>query len=346
MSRPADDDDPEIEVAPLRAPLVRAPRATNPAIDNVITSGEIAPRSHVVRSTQQNLPLLPRPPETAASGSLPAAPRGSLRWLWFAGVLVGALGVAGLTVLRPMTAPPAVAAVPTTDVEALAELVGTTFDGETRAVQVRAEAIASSSMLRAAIQTDARTLSDMSKDRDVVFPIAAHELLEVVQLRDGARTSLLRLPAGRAAPETPAPAPGATRLAQTDGLLGVVVDVPVLNAQDGSVGGEVVLAAPLDLARIKSHVPARASGVTLIGAGAPILLAGTATATPPSLTLPVPYTVAGAAPLALVVYLPAAPVIAPTPPSWFQPARLGCLGLAGLCLVFFLLGLVLRARRA
>lgn len=346
MSRPADDDDPEIEVAPLRAPLVRTPRATNPAIDNVITSGEIAPRSLVVRSTQQNLPLLPRPPETAAAGSLSAAPRRGLRWLWFAGVLVGGIGVAGLTYLRPLTPPPPVAAPPTTDVEALAELVGTTFDGETRAVQVRAEAIASSSMLRAAIQTDAQTLSDMSKDRDVVFPIGAHEVLEVVQLRDGARTSLLRLPAGTPAPETPAPAPGTTRLAQTAGALGVVVDVPVLNAQDGSVGGEVVLAAPLDLARIKSHVPARAAAVVLTGAGAPILLAGTAAATPPSLTLPVPYTVAGAAPLALAVYLPAAAVTAPSPPSWFQPVRLGSLGLAGLCLVLFLLSLLLRARRA
>ncbi|HEY1550718.1 MAG TPA: hypothetical protein VGG28_22970, partial [Kofleriaceae bacterium] len=57
------------------------------------------------------------------------------------------------------------------EADALAQLAGTLFDGEARATKARADAIATSSMLRAAIQTDAKTLQNMANDKDLVFPL-------------------------------------------------------------------------------------------------------------------------------------------------------------------------------
>ena len=330
MGQPTDDDEPEIEVAALQVPIVRKPRVSNPEVDNVIASGEIKPRSLVIRSTLTGLPLEPAP---VAAATPPIVPTRQLGWLWLVAAAVPTLAVIILTVARPAQG---VVAVPTTDLEAMAELIGTTFDGDVRAVQVRAEAIASSSMLRAGIETDAQTLANMSRDRDVVFPISKTESLEVIQIRDGARLSLLQL--HQAAPITP-PARGTARLEVRGDVPTVVVDTAV-TTQSGAIGGELVLSAPIDLARVKTHLPARALSATITGFATPIVLVGTAGAAGSQISLPIHTTLATTPPLLLTTLVAAAPIA--DQPMWYRASRGIGAALAALFVIVFLVSLLVR----
>ena len=331
MGQPTDDDEPEIEVAALQVPIVRKPRVSNPEVDNVIASGEIKPRSLVIRSTLTGLPLEPAP---VAAATPPIVPTRQLGWLWLVAAAVPTLAVIILTVARPAQG---VVAVPTTDLEAMAELIGTTFDGDVRAVQVRAEAIASSSMLRAGSETEAQTLDDMTRDKDVVFPISKAESVEVFQVRETVRTSLIRLP--KTAVATAPPPPGTARLEARGVIPAVVVNVPISN-QAGKVAGELVLAAPVDLSRIKAHLPARVLSASIAGFGTPIPLADAAPQTGQQLSLPIHTAIATAAPLLLATVVAAPPI--PDQPMWFRASRGVGAGLAALFVIFFLVSLLMR----
>jgi hypothetical protein len=129
--------------------------------------------------------------------------------------------------------------------------------------------MASSSMLRAGILTDASTLQDMAKDKDVVFKLEPGESVEVVQIHAGTRTSLLHLPAGEAAVQPPAV--GKTVIELRDGVPIIVANAEIADQQGTS--GEVVLASSVDLAAMKKRVEGHAVEATLTGLAAPIVLA-------------------------------------------------------------------------
>ena len=335
MGSPTDDDEPEMEVAPLATPIVRRPRVANPLVDEVITSGEIKPRSLIIRSTAPSMPIEPMPPERAVA--TPPVRRRHLGWLWLVAAILPAAAVVGLTLARPNLVP---VPVPTTDLEAVAELIGTTCDGDLRGAQVHAEAIASSSMLRAGIETDAQTLDDMSRDKDVVFPLGRGESLEIDQLRDGARTPLLRLPRAATPSSAPPPPQGTARLELRGQTPTIVVDAPV-PTQSGKIGGEVVLSVPLDLSRVKTHLPSRASAYALLGLGPAIPLDATRTeAVGDRVTFPIHTAVTTAAPLALTAVIGAPPT--PGLPMWFRAGRGIGAGLVALFIILFLLSLLLR----
>jgi hypothetical protein len=328
VGKPSDDDDePEIEVAALQTPLVRKPRVSNPEVDNVIQSGEIAPRSLIIRSQSQ--PAIQLPPTPAPA----PPPRRWLGWIWLVVAAVPALAVLILTVARPAAT---TIAVPTTDLEAVAELIGTTIDDEVRAAQVRAETIASSAMLRAGIETDARTLDDMTRDRDVVFPIAKTESIEVIQIHDGARVSLLKLQ--QAAPVV-APARGSSRLELRGAMPTVVVDVAI-TGQNNAVAGELVLSAPIDLARIKSHLPPRAVTAGVLGFPTRIALVGAEPAAGPRIMLPIHSTLISEPALMLATVVAAAPIA--DQPMWYRAGRGLGAALAALFVVLFLISLLTR----
>ena len=139
----------------------------------------------------------------------------------------------------------------TLGLQAAAEMIGTTLDGEARAAQVRVEAIASSSMLRTAIDTDAQTLADMARDKDIVFPVEHGEVLEVVQIRNNTRTTMLRIPA-TAAKLDPSTS-GATRVESHGATVVAVANAPITKPGSG-MSGEVVISVPLDLEPIKKRV--------------------------------------------------------------------------------------------
>ncbi|MEO6773329.1 MAG: hypothetical protein ABI467_09920 [Kofleriaceae bacterium] len=266
----------EVVPAPAQPPRRRA-RTPNP-VDDVIHSGEIElPRSHIIRSTTSvagtereedrteptiHRPLFPTPTPVRRFGRL----------AFLVAAIAPAIAAIVLRMSQPV-APPATAA-RSVEAEALAQLVATTLDGDARAAQVRADAIASSTMLRAAIQTDAATIADMFKDQDVAVTLGKGERLEIFQARDGTEASLFRYPANGAA-ITPV-APGMARLELDGHTVMVVVTTPV--AKQGVTLGAIALATPIDLSRAHGTSYERLGGVALAGFATPIPLGGAAAA--------------------------------------------------------------------
>ncbi|HET9987764.1 MAG TPA: hypothetical protein VFQ65_04575 [Kofleriaceae bacterium] len=277
---PNPDDDTVIEVVPAPPPR-RRPRTPNPAIDDVIHSGEIElPRSHIVRSSHSSatMPAAEREEDrtepTFRPAPLPAAPvRSYGRLAFLVAAIAPAIAAIVLRVSQP--APPTAAATKSPEAEALAQLVATTLDGEAHAAQVRADAIASSTMLRAAIQTDAATIADMFKDQDVAVTLGKGERIEIFQARDGNSVSLFHYPTD-SAPITAVP-PGTARL-QLDGTTVTVVVTTQVSKQGGGALGSIALAAPIDLPRAQGHGYEHLSGVALTGFAKPLALGGGAAA--------------------------------------------------------------------
>jgi serine/threonine-protein kinase len=196
--------------------------------------------------------LRPTLPEVADPVSLPVPPpvlaAKRRRWPWIvAGVLAGGATATGFmlwprtqTARAPVTiAAPVVVSAPSAPA---ADTSPAELDAAATAALLRAESIAASPMLRAAIETDAATLQDMARDGAVIIPQPG-ETIEIFQ----ATTSLLRLPTmATSLPVLPA---------KTVRVIGhqLVASATVL-AQSGKPAGSVSLAVPID-ARLAAAVP-------------------------------------------------------------------------------------------
>lgn len=350
MSEQSPNDDAyEIEVAEAPAQKPRPRRAENPAVDETIHSGEISlPRSMIVRSASS--PAIPQqPPEhpvTPAPGAappavaspLPAPHRRSLWFVWLAlavsaGAAAVVFGSVKPTVIQP--APPH-----TIEADTTAQLVGTTLDGAARAALMRVEAIVQTPMLRAGIQTDAKTLGDMASDRDLVFPHAAGETIEVFQTGASGRALALRIPSDAAA-VTP-PAVGATRIEQRGDGLVVVADAAITSSATNAAAGEVVLVAPIDLSLIQKRPYEQLTGVQLAGFDKPIALGGGASVANGALVIGKVETTTGKTPALEVDGTIAVPPAVRQPKGYVLPVRVGCAGFAFAMLIVF--GISLRRR--
>ena len=293
-----DDDDLEIDliVHEQARAVHRQRRAENPAVDEVIQSGEIAePRSRIVRATT---PAAGVPTQGYAdAGDLPgemtvapARARAIGRVIWLAAAALLALAAIALWLAvatptaKPTAKPVASDGADRIALQGAADLVGMTLDAETRALEVRANAMASSSMLRAAIDTDATTLADMVRDKDVQFPLRTGEALEIFQVRDGKRTLLLRLPGGAHALQ--APAPGTSQLVRGTRGLTVIADAAIPGESPGS-GGELVLSGPADLGPIEGRLTEHAITASLVGLGPAIPLVTARTPGATKVSIPV-----------------------------------------------------------
>jgi hypothetical protein len=289
----SNDDDIEISIegkpvaaAPAPAPRKRA-RTPNPAADEIIHTGEIgeAPRSLIVRSSP-NIPVEPKiqireeptEPVTPVRPPAPAGAKSRLPLIIGAAALVlGGAGVAvmlskgggGTKAAAPSPTQPTTAPAAASNLSSLADFIGTTLDADAHAAMVRAEAIASSSMLRAGIETDAKTLADMAKDNDVTFPIKRGEVVDVIQVKDAGRSPLLHWPAD--APQIPAPPAGKMQLAQVNGVLAVIATATIAKRQGSSVSGEIVIAVPIDLEVIRKKVTIPSS---IVGLASPVVIVG------------------------------------------------------------------------
>jgi hypothetical protein len=312
---PNPDDDTVIEVVPAPPPP-RRPRVQNPAIDEVIHSGEIQlPRSHIIRSSQTNpgMPALEREEDrtepTVHRPILPppAPPRRFGRLAFLVAAIAPAIAAIVLRVSQPAPVAPT-AQTKSPEAEAVAQLVGTMIDGEAHAAQVRADAIASSTMLRAAIQTDAATVADMFKDQDVAVTLGKGERMEIFQTHDATSASLFRYPPD-SAPITPV-TPGSARLELAGTTVTVVVTTPVAK-QGGGVLGSIALASPIDLSRAQARKYDQLSGVALTGFAKPLPLGGGApAATGTKITVPVVTTAAKGPSLSITATLAVAQVAA------------------------------------
>ncbi len=324
-----DDDDAEIEVSHAPQPA-RKPRRSNPAVDEVIHSGEIvveAPRSSIIRSGSMPSMSAAAIAKVDVELKAPSAQRRA-RFIWLVTAGVAALAGGGLWLFDRPPPESDTTAVARVQLAATAQAIGTTLDAAARAVMVRAEAIASSSMLRAGIETDAQTLADMARDHDMTFPVSGAEVLEVHQLRDNNSMMLLRIPATAAAiADVPA---GKTRIEASGGVPVTAATASVSDQK--SVRGSVTLAVPIDLARVKAQLGEQTTTAWLVGLGAPIPLRQAATDAP-VVSLTVPIETEDHAKLSLEASVVIAMPVRDKTLKW---VRIGCFGLAALLSLIFI----------
>ena len=150
------------------------------------------------------------------------------------------------------------------DVERLAA----TFDASARAAQLRADGIATTPMLRAAIGTDAATLRDLAST-EMVFTAGTGESLEVFQFVAGRPTTLLRIPRTAAALQ---PLDGRNTRFRSDGVgVSLLASAPISGYRAGISGG-IVVSTSVDISAIRRALGEHTVGASLIGLGSELVL--------------------------------------------------------------------------
>jgi len=295
-----------------------------PSVTSMTGSGEA---SLAARGSQSSVGA------SSASASVQAAPVRRTPALLLAGAMIAGVTALAVSVADRMIGGAedraAVSAL-NADVERLAS----TFDASARAAQLRADGIATTPMLRAAIETDAATLRDLASS-EMVFTAGQGESLEVFRFAAGRATSLLRIP--KTAPALQALDGRNTRF-RSDGLgVTLLASAPISGYRAGVAGG-IVVSSPVDIAAIRRALDEHTAGASLIGLGGELVLVdarGGAGAT--QVELPVPSMGAWTG--------GAARLLATRPHSgglpWAHPVRY----IAGALSVLLLLGFVASLRR-
>lgn len=156
-------------------------------------------------------------------------------------------------------------------IDAEASRVAAAIDSSARAAQLKADGIAATPMLRAAIVTDGATIADVIAT-EVRIAGKPGEVMEFFQVRDKTPTSILKVPA-----DAPAKQPLMGRAMRLDNLgadgLNVVVGSPITPNDAGSaITGQLVLSVPVELAEARKRLAEIGSEGVLYGAGDPIIL--------------------------------------------------------------------------
>lgn len=227
----------------------------------MIESGEIVERrSLVVRSSRTDWN---EGPTEVAAPPIIEVPRRRWHVLWLAGAILWSIAATTFAIrARPDRS----------SVDALyarGEMLATTLDAEARTTQMRAEGLAASPVLRAAIETDAATLADMARDHHPALALRPGETLELYQLSGGQRSLLLRLPAD-ATPLVP-PATGQASLESANKRVVVTATAAVSNERS-RLAGELVLSSTADLAPVTKRIAEYARGAVLVGMSQPVPL--------------------------------------------------------------------------
>jgi serine/threonine protein kinase len=273
---------------------------------------------------------------TAASSTAERqAPRGSAA-LWLvaaavAGVIAVAVSVADQMIVSAEDR--AAAAALAADVERVVSV----FDAAARSAHIRADGIATTPMLRAAIETDAATLRDLAHS-EMVFIAGTGEALEVYQFTGNKPISLLRIP--KTAPAL-LPLKGRdTRIGADDRGVTVVASAPISGYRAGVAGG-IVISTPVDLTSIRRALDDHTLGASLTGLGNEVVLVeprGGAGGAPVKLAVPAGGEwKAGAATLVATLKQGAGL-------TWAWQARTVSGGLSALLLLGFVVSLVRRPR--
>ncbi|MEJ7602695.1 MAG: serine/threonine-protein kinase [Kofleriaceae bacterium] len=276
-------------------------------------------------------------PAPLPRASLPTAPQRSRVPAMLAigavlGVLAGGALQFGGSRLGSSTSDAARAAL-----QADAEDISALLASQARAARTRADSLATTPVLRAAIETDATTIADLIRDGALFQPVTG-QVLELFLLREGAQTSVLRLPA--TAP--PIPSQTGTRFeSRADGLW-VIAYAPVAQ-RSGEIGGTLAIASAIDLASVKRRLGENAVAAQLVGLGATLeLVASSATAKGTPVILPL------VAPRELKREVaPSLHAMAPqlTSGNTFRLASFACFGGAGLLLALSVLTRIAGRRR-
>jgi hypothetical protein len=258
--------------------------------------------------------------------------------LWLVGAALSFTAAVAITVFAPQparVAEPSTAAV----LEAQAAEIGRAVDAAAHTAHERADSVAGTAMIRAAILTDAATVADMMKS-EFKLELKQGEVVELFQVHDKELATLIRIPATAAA--LPAVKDKDVAIVHVDqnGLY-VVVGAPVERIKDGAgydsdKTGMFVLAVPVDLEPMRRRLSEHVVDATLAESGKTVQLVHKS---PPVTSELVKLTVPSkTAELTLVV----APQMTSYRAPWIDPARYASFGLGGLLLVVFSLMLLIR----
>jgi hypothetical protein len=156
-----------------------------------------------------------------------------------------------------------------------AAAIGRAVDVAVRTAHQRADRIASTPMMRAAILTDAATVADLMRN-EFKLTIAPGEVIELFQLRDANLETLIRWPASAAA--LPVVKDRDITIVHLDGTgPRVIVGSHIERLKDGAgydpaTSGAFALSTPVDLTAIRRRLAEHAAEATLAVAGASIHL--------------------------------------------------------------------------
>jgi serine/threonine protein kinase len=264
----------------------------------------------------------------------PPAPRGASP-LWIVAALLCGLAAGGALLAQSLIKPAGQEV--KRDLDMAAEKIVSALETSLRTARARAESMATSPMVRAAIHTDGATLRDLAED-EAVFRVGKRETIEVFQARDGQSVSALRLPSHAVA--LPALDADESRLVAREHELRLVTSAPI--AAKG-IAGMIELEVPIDLASAKRAFAEHATWVILTGAGEITIVPGTpaSEAEQMKISVAVPDELA-ATPLIVV----AAAKPRPTAElGWLGPVRYAGFAGAGLFLLIYVAAAI-AARRA
>jgi serine/threonine protein kinase len=267
----------------------------------------------------------------------PASPQRRSIALWLVGAAATALVAIGVTVADQIVtsnADRAAAAALTGDVERLSAV----FDSAARSAHIRVDGIATTPMLRAAIETDAATLRDLANS-EMIFTASKGEALEVYQFSPDKTLSLLRIPGTAAALP---PLKGRETRLKVDGDTAMLYASAPISGYRSKLAGGLVIASPIDLAPVRRAFEAHATRATLTGLGSDLVLAGSgpAPAGEAPLKLAVPSTSDWSSSGAMLIATPGRAVGL----TWASPVRTLAGGLTALLVLGFVVGLVRRPR--
>jgi hypothetical protein len=192
--------------------------------------------------------------------------RPSMRWLggaamWFTSAIAIAMCAPHST---HTLAPATVAAL-----EHQAAELGLTIDAAVRAAHRRAQSVANTPMMRAAILTDAATVADMMKS-EFNFQLAPGEVVELFQVHDGQIDTLIRMPAtARALPRIQDR--DVARVEIDAAGLRVIAGAHVDRLKDGAgydarVAGMFMLSSPVGVEAVRQQIAEYAENATLVDA--------------------------------------------------------------------------------
>ena len=219
--------------------------------------------------------------------------------------------------------------------------IGRIVDDAARAAQQRAEGIANTALMRAAILTDAATVADVMKS-ELNLALAPGEAVELFQIHDSKLEMLIRMPETAALPAVNGRDVTLVSLDETGPR--VVVGAHVDRLKDGAgydsnKAGMFVLSAPVDLAAIRRRLSEHAVDATLAESGKSVqLVHGAPVAAGELVRLAVPSKTAD---LTLTV----TPQSGGHHPRWLARARRASFGLGALMLIAFALMFLLRRPR-
>jgi hypothetical protein len=255
--------------------------------------------------------------------------------VWLIGAIAAFVVAVGTTVMARMSTQ-ATDHTTSVAIENEAVRIATAIDSSARSAHLQADGIAATPMLRAAIVTDAATMTDMVVT-EVKFRPTVGEMLEIFQIRDKTKPiTMLRLPSTAGAIE---PVMGrGTRLENTGkGGLDVVAGSPIIpNDETTGFTGQISLQVPVELGGARQRLTELVVDAQVIGAGEPVGLVDGKGATGVSISFDIqPNAEWGFGPLSLKVM----PAKGQERAKWIGPVRYGSLGLGVVLLLLFVIGL-------